>query len=1044
MVLKLRLFSVIGVLAITCLSLSCGDSSGGTTEPEAPRATSVTVTPSTATLEILGATIQLSVQVRDQHGQVMSGASASWNSSAPGVASVSTSGLVTAVSVGSTTITAASGSASGSAVVTVDVPPPSIVTTSLPDGIVGTAYSQTLSATGGSGTYQWSIVNEAPLPAGLGLASSTGVISGIPTTVGTTDFQVEVTSNEQADTSSLSISVTFPPLEITTTTLPEGSAGVAYDQMVVASGGGGAYTWSISSGALPTGLSLADSTGIISGTPTVGGTFDFDIQVASGDGQTATKSLSILIHGPLGITTTALPSGSVGVAYDQTLAASGGEGGYTWSIIAGALPTGLSLVESTAAISGTPTAAGTFDFDVQVSSSDGQTASKSLSILIRGILEIKTVSLPDGHLGVAYSRTLKAQGGDSVYTWSISAGALPVGLSLAASTGSITGTPTELGTFDFDVQVTSGDGQTAARPLSITVDDAGAYDCSAQSEIPVQECQALVALYNSSNGEEWSNSTGWLESTTPCNWLGVSCVDGSVGGIDISMNNMTGHITAELGKLSNLTKLSFYSNLLTGPIPAELGNLSKLQDLTLSLNLLSGSLPAELGYLSVLKTLTLESNQLTGPIPAEYGNLSNLLWLRLSRNRLSGPIPIELGALSDVWVFWLQENELSGLVPLQVARAGGIVQDGHGSSRCQLSSNPGLYLLDTQDYRDADLDNDGYLCDLPLSPVLTITTSSLPDGQMGATYSEPLVAAGGDSNYTWSVSAGALPDGLSLTASSGLISGTPTGPGFWGFTVQVVSGEGQIATAHLSIKIAGLSTFDCLMQSEIPQTECQALVDLYGDTNGAGWTNSTGWLENTTPCSWHGVSCTGGSVSSIDLSSNQLTGSIPGEIEFVPNLDRLELDRNQLYGRIPTNLGALVKLTSLDLSVNQLTGPIPSELGNLSSLTILKLFDNQISGPIPDVLGNLSTLNELLLYDNELSGPIPAVIGNLSNLRRLNLHLNQLTGPIPAELGNLSNLSVFWLHENQLAGLIPLEVAQRGGGWSSPATGIMDVDSRTT
>jgi hypothetical protein len=128
-------------------------------------------------------------------------------------------------------------------------------------------------------------------------------------------------------------------------------------------------------------LTLA-SDGTISGSPTGAGTFFFTAQVQSGDGQTAQKGFSITVYFGLGITTSSLPNGQVGVAYSQSLAATGGDGSYTWSVIAGALPDGLSLDSNTGVISGNPTSAGTWNFTVQVASGDGQTATKALSIQI--------------------------------------------------------------------------------------------------------------------------------------------------------------------------------------------------------------------------------------------------------------------------------------------------------------------------------------------------------------------------------------------------------------------------------------------------------------------------------------------------------------------------------------------------------------------------------------------------------------------------------------------------------------------------------------
>jgi hypothetical protein len=180
----------------------------------------------------------------------------------------------------------------------------------------------------------------------------------------------------------LVLTLTAPALAfssgITPTSLPNGEVGVAYSQTLSISGGSGSYTWSISAGALPAGLSLS-ATGTISGTPTAAGVAKFTVKVNDGI-STATQALTILINPALTITTTSLPNGEVNVVYTpQTLKASGGSGSYTWSISAGALPAGL-LLSATGTISGTPTATAP-SFTVKVS--DGiSTATKALTITI--------------------------------------------------------------------------------------------------------------------------------------------------------------------------------------------------------------------------------------------------------------------------------------------------------------------------------------------------------------------------------------------------------------------------------------------------------------------------------------------------------------------------------------------------------------------------------------------------------------------------------------------------------------------------------------
>ena len=214
----------------------------------------------------------------------------------------------------------------------------------------------------------------------------------------------------------------------------------------------------------------------------------------------------------------------------------------------------------------------------------------------------------------------------------------------------------------------------------------------------------------------------------------------------------------------------------------------------------------------------------------------------------------------------------------------------------------------------------------------------------------------------------------------------------------------------------------CSNVSEVPVGECEALVALYNSTNGTGWKDNTGWLQTNTPCSWHGVSCSGGNVTQLTLGENRLNGTIPSELANLSRLRKIWLFTNQLSGEIPATLGSLPELQKLKLSGNRLSGNIPEILSNLSELQELNLRVNQLSGEIPAVLANLSELKKLDLYDNKLNGNIPKELGNLSELRQLSLRSNRLNGTIPAALGNLSSLQSLSLCVNRLSGKIPPEL----------------------
>jgi len=308
-------------------------------------------------------------------------------------------------------------------------------------------------------TVTGSAANDNGLSASIGVENADG-------TAGT-----QVGFNQAAVTSGTAVNCTNSSATgptISTGSLAVGTTGSAYSQTLAASGGTAPYTWSVATGALPGGLTLDSSTGVISGSPSTAGQSDFTVKVTDAATRFSTRALTITVGTPVSVGTSSLPAGTSGSAYSQTLSASGGTGGYTWATTAGALPNGLTLTTATGVISGTPSATGTFNFTVRATDGASRTDSRALSIVIGAPVAVSTSSLPAGTRGVGYSQTLAASGGTGPYTWSVSSGALPAGLSLSSG-GIITGTPSATGTTSFTVRAQDSASAAATRALSITI-----------------------------------------------------------------------------------------------------------------------------------------------------------------------------------------------------------------------------------------------------------------------------------------------------------------------------------------------------------------------------------------------------------------------------------------------------------------------------------------------------------------------------------------------------------------------------------------------
>jgi Putative Ig domain len=651
-----------------------------------------------------------------------------------------------------------------------------ILSSTLPDGVVGKAYSGQINIFGGFGTHTVSITSGS-LPTGLNLDANSGLISGTPASAGSFTFMVQVADSftpPAVATQAFTLNIANP-LAISSPGGTDGIVNVPYSLTLNTTGGTGNETWTLLSGTLPIGFSFSTA-GVISGTPTTpnltGNTVTFQVQDSGSPAQIATVSLTIRIASLLSITTTPgqLPDAVFGDPYSFTFQSSGGFSPIGWTVASGQPPAGLSL-NSNGTVSGTPTSTGSYPFTIQAAdgSSPSQTITLNVAIKSAPLLVINTAggALPDAVVGNAYNVALQAAGGTSPFTWTITSGQLPTGLTLSTA-GVLSGTPTTAsGTpVSFTVQVQDSGSPAQTKSLSPTIRvTAPLLITTPTGALPDAVANTPYSVTLSSTGGlaplTWTLTNGTLP-----NGLTLSPT-GTLSGTPTQVNTMATSLTVQAkDSISPAQTTSVVLSVRVAP--------------PLAITTSSGLLPDAVQGASY--TFALQAS----------GGITPLTWSLPAGQFL--PPGLMLGA----------NGVISG-IPTTVNTLGTTF-----STRVQDASVP------------AQLKTQSYTIRVPAPLVILPASGALPDALATVAYTTTLTTTGGIGGVTWSLSSGALPPGMALS-TTGVISGTSSAVGNYSFTVHAVDSGSpqQKATASYTLTVASNFTVSFAVQPSNTKSQTQ-------------------------------------------------------------------------------------------------------------------------------------------------------------------------------------------------------------------------------
>jgi len=711
----------------------------------------------------------------------------------------------------------------------------------LPQGTTGIAYSQTLTTTGGIAPYTYAIATGS-LPAGLTLSSG-GALSGTPTAAGTFTFTVTATDSSSGGSggpytlnTSYSLTVNGGSVVVSPATVPSPQVGVAYSQAFSAAGGTGPYTFSVSSGTLPTGLTFNAATATLSGTPTAGGPFSFtitatDSSTGTGAPFSGSRSYSSTVQAPALAISPAepsnLPNAAGGVAYSQTITTSGGTAPYSYAVVAGTLPPGLTL-SSGGVLAGTPSAAGTYSFRVRsTDSSTGLgpyatqgTGNYSLTVVAPSIT-LAPATLSDGTVGQAYSQTVTASGGSAPYTYTVTQGALPTGLTLSTG-GTISGTPTAGGTFTFRITATDAGNFAGSRDYALGIGN----PTIAIAPAVLPDVQRNVA-YSQTLAASGGTAPYTYAVTAGALPAGLTlATNGTLSGRATAAGSFTFTVTATDASTGSgpyagarsytLTVAAVPITIAPTSLPAATTRITYSQALTAtggvapySYAVTAGGLPAGI-TLSAGGTLSGTANtagtyNFTVTAADANGNAGSRGYTLTVNAPAITLAPATLPAATTRIAYSQTLAASGGTAPYSYAVTAGALPAGislaaSGTLSGTATTAGSFTFTVTATDANGNAGSRGYTLAVN-APAITVAPATLADGTVATSYAARFTATGGNGSYTFAVTAGALPAGLTVS-SGGALAGTPTAGGSFTFTVTATDTDGNAGGSAYTLTIA--------------------------------------------------------------------------------------------------------------------------------------------------------------------------------------------------------------------------------------------------